>query len=100
MAARTVRGSISDIDLSSADVQRCDSVLAVATFFHCDHRRPRYRGETRWGVPDGRGERFYANGNVYLGQWEAGKRHGYGELRGPRGSLLYAGTHSHRGEGG
>lgn len=40
----------------------------------------RYEGSFKTGYPDGRGTYTWANGEIYDGQWEQGKRNGVGEF--------------------
>jgi hypothetical protein len=41
----------------------------------------KYKGEMRQNLFDGWGEARYSNGSVYIGNWQLGKRHGYGEFK-------------------
>ncbi len=48
----------------------------------------RYEGQKKDGLPDGDGVMYYENGEVYSGEWTAGKRDGVGMLTRPDGSGL------------
>ncbi len=43
----------------------------------------------------GRGEYVYANGDVFEGEWQDGKKHGPGRLRSKDGALVREGRWEH-----
>lgn len=58
----------------------------------------KYKGEMKSDKFDGWGEAHYKNKDIYVGYWQAGRRHGYGEHRavGQDGSLkeIFAGKYN------
>eukprot|EP01017_Pseudomicrothorax_dubius_P031323 TRINITY_DN3987_c0_g1_i3.p1 TRINITY_DN3987_c0_g1~~TRINITY_DN3987_c0_g1_i3.p1 ORF type:complete len:548 (+),score=118.30 TRINITY_DN3987_c0_g1_i3:61-1644(+) len=50
-----------------------------------------YQGETKDGLPNGRGRMVYPNGDIYIGEWRAGHKHGYGTLQDSNQELKYEG---------
>jgi hypothetical protein len=52
-----------------------------------------YQGQVHQGVPEGRGTKWYTNGDVYEGQWVAGEPDGPGTMHYADGTK-YRGTFS------
>ena len=51
----------------------------------------KYEGEMINGVYNGNGKYIYPNGEIYIGQWSNGKRHGKGILYYDNGKIAYEG---------
>lgn len=50
-----------------------------------------YGGKFRNDLPHGKGLMIYSNNQQYAGYWDAGLRHGYGDLSHTNGEMIYEG---------
>jgi len=65
-----------------------DRVFPVGTLISCDYK---YEGQVFEDVPHGSGVIRYDNGDVYIGSFKSGQRHGKGELTFKNGRGFYKG---------
>lgn len=65
-------------EIDSSFKGKCKKGLAHGKGYAME--RDTYMGKFANGYPDGRGTYTWENGNTYIGDWSAGKRHGEGTL--------------------
>jgi hypothetical protein len=53
-----------------------------------------YRGEFQGGLRHGRGTQSYSDGDLYIGMWDRGRRHGFGSARFALRGITYQGEWS------
>lgn len=51
----------------------------------------KYKGEMQYNVPEGKGEEYFRNGDIYKGEFKKGKRHGFGVFE-KRDKFIYEGN--------